>query len=148
MRRRVLGGLSAASAAVLVGVGAVWASAVDPPDDSALLVGFFRTSEPVALTNLTVVDGAYLVEYGAAVQFHSRLPGAVLECGLVDASGRIGYLDGRVFAVPANTGWVRIGDSTTYDVPEITLGIRCTPTVAGPAGIGYRDMTLTAEPIG
>jgi hypothetical protein len=150
MRRRSIA--IAAAVVVTVGVGAAWAAAPRPATldarDSSLLVGYYEPHEDIALANLTVADGVYLIEYEAWVRFHSRLPGAVLACGLVDASGRIGYLDDTVFPVPGNGGWTRVGDSATYDIPETTLGLRCSPTAAGPYGIGFRGVSLTAEPIG
>jgi len=148
MRRRVLVGAAAAGAAAALAAGAVWAATSTAPDGTALLVGYFRPTQQIALSNLTVVEGTYLVEYGAEVQFFSRDHGTVLHCGLVDASGRIGYLDDTTFPVPPDGTWTRIGDSATYDVPEITLGIRCSSTAAGSFGIGYRGVRLTAEPIG
>jgi len=147
MRRRAVL-VAAASVAAVVGAGAVWSATSEVPDGSSLLVGWYRPTDQIALTNLTVGDGTYRVEFAADVQFFSSSPGATLECGLVDASGRIGYLDGAVTAVAAGAGWTRIGASATYDVPEITLGIRCSPTATGSGGIGYRAVTLTAVPVG
>jgi len=150
MRRRSI----AIAAAVLAaaGVGAVWAGsglpAAHEAGESSLLVGYYEPHDDIALANLTVSDGVYLIEYEAWVRFHARLPGVLLACGLVDASGRIGYLDDTVFPVPGNGRWTRVSVSATYDIPETTLGLRCSPTTAGPYGIGFRDVTLTAEPIG
>ena len=148
MRRRVIAGLAAAGVVVAAGVGAAWTAADPGSDGSALLVGRYQQHQQIALTNLTVPDGSYAVAYGAEVQFFARGSGAVLQCGLVDASGRIGYLDDQVFPVPGTGVWTRIGDSAVYDVPEITLGIRCSPSEAGEFGIGYRRVTLTATPAG
>jgi len=148
MRRRVIGGIAGGVAVALVAAGAVWVTASVRPDGSALLVGFYRPTQQIALSNLTVVEGTYLVEYGAEVQFFADEKTTVLYCGLVDASGRIGYLDDTVFPVPADGAWTPIGDSATYDVPEITLGIRCSPTAPGAFGIGYRGVSLTATPVG
>jgi len=150
MRRRVIAGIAATVVVAVGGVSAVWAAASHDtaPDGAALLVGYYLPTQQIALSNLTVVEGTYLVEYRAEVQFFASNPTTVLQCGLVDASGRIGYLDDRVFPVPANGAWTRIGDSATYDVPEITLGIRCSATAPGSFGIGYRTVELTAEPAG
>ena len=148
MRRRVIAGLVAAVVAAGLAAAAVWASSAPPTDGSALMVGFYRPNQQIPLGNLTVVEGTYLVEYGAEVQFFASEHGTTLQCGLVDASGRIGYLDDTVFPVPGTGAWTRIGDSATYDVPEITLGIRCSPTLPGSFGIGYRDVRLTAIPAG
>ena len=150
MRRRSIA--IAAAALVAVGVGAAWAGSAAPTardtGDSSLLVGYYEPHDDIALANLTVGDGVYLIEYEAWVRFHSRLPGVLLACGLVDASGRIGYLDDTVFPVPGNGRWTRVSVSATYDIPDTTLGLRCRPTAAGPYGVGFRDVTLTAEPIG
>jgi hypothetical protein len=148
MHRRVIVGGTAVVAALGLGACAIWASGDAMPAGASLLVGFYPPDQQIAITNLTVKDGRYTVEYGAEVQFFTSEPGTELQCGLVDASGRIGYLDDTVFAVPPTGVWTRVGDSANYDVPEITLGIRCSPTAAGSFGIGYRDVSLTATPAG
>jgi len=148
MRRRVIAVLAATGVVAAVGVGAAWSAADPTPDGTALLVGRYQQGEQIALTNLTVPDGSYAVAYSAEVQFFAHGRDTVLECGLVDASGRIGYLDDTVFAVPGTGAWTRIGDTAVYDVPEITLGIRCRPTADGSFGIGYRGLSLTATTAG
>ena len=148
MRSRVIGVLAGGGGGAARGGGGWGAWGPTPDDDTALLVGFYRPAQQIALTNLTVRDGTYTVTYSADVQFFARGSGATLECGLVDASGRIGYLDDTVFPVPGTGAWTRIVDSAVYDVPEITLGIRCSPSAAGEFGIGYRDVRLTAVPAG
>jgi hypothetical protein len=148
MRGRVTAVVAAAVVVALLGAGAVWAATRGPGDGSSLLVGHYRPTDKITLQNRTVADGVYRVSYGAQVRFFSSVPGAELSCGLVDASGRIGYLDDATFPVAAGGAWTRIGDTATYDVPEITLGIRCSPTVSGSVGIAYRDVTLTAVPVG
>ena len=148
MRGRATAVVAAAAAAVLLGAGAAWAGMGAPADGSTLIVGHYRPTDKITLQNRTVADGVYSVTYGARVRFFSAVPGAVLSCGLVDASGRIGYLDDTTFPVPAGGDWTTIGDTATYDVPEITLGIRCSPTVSGSVGISYRDVTLAAVPAG
>jgi len=151
MRRRTIA-VVAAGAAAAVAVCAVWAltawATAPTAGDDALLVGLYRPGQQIALSNLTVRDGTYTVAYHAEVQFFARGSAAVLECGLVDASGRIGYLDDAVYPVAGTGVWTSIRASAVYDVPEITLGIRCRPSEAGSFGIGYRDVTLTATPAG
>ena len=148
MRRRLIAVIAGAGVVAAVGVGAAFAAGGTRPDGTALLVGRYLEDQQIALTNLTVPDGSYAVTYGAEVQFFARGSAAVLQCGLVDASGRIGYLDDTVFPVPGNGVWTRIGDSAVYDVPEITLGIRCSPSAAGSFAIGYRGVSLEATPAG
>jgi len=148
MRGRATAIVAAATAVALLGAGAAWAGSRAPDDGSTLVVGHYRPSDKITLQNRTVADGLYQVTYGAQVRFFSSVPGAVLSCGLVDASGRIGYLDDATFPVAAGGAWTRIGDTATYDVPEVTLGIRCSPSTAGSVGIAYRDVTLTADPAG
>jgi hypothetical protein len=148
MRRRPIAVIAAVGAVAALGSGASLAAGGTPPADTALLVGRYQDGQQIALTNLTVPDGSYAVAYGAEVQFFARGSRAVLQCGLVDASGRIGYLDDAVFPVPGTGAWTRIGDTAVYDVPEITLGIRCSPSEAGSFAIGYRGVSLKAMPAG
>ena len=102
MRRRVIAVVAAAVVVAAGGVCATWAGADVTPDDSSLIAGFYRPTQQIPLTNLTVTDGTYRVTYAAEVQFFADRPDTMLECGLVDASGRIGYLDDTTFPVRAN----------------------------------------------
>ncbi len=137
-----------AGVAAVAGASVVWGLPGRAQDDSALRVGYFQPGQQIPLTNLTVADGTYRVKYGVEVQFFADRRDTVLECGLIDASGRIGYLDDTVVPVPGNGKWTRLGATASYDVPAITLGIRCSPSAAGSFGIGYRDVSLTATPVG
>jgi len=150
MRRRAIVAVAAAVAVAAGGAGVAWALTAAPrvSDGSRLLVGHYRPTDEIALVNLTIADGTYDVRYGAEVQFFASRSGVVLSCGLVDASGRINYLDDTVYPVAAGGGWTVIGDSMAYDVPSITLGVRCRPSMPGSYGIAFRDVTLTATPIG
>jgi hypothetical protein len=148
MRRRLIAGIAAALFATGGAVGVSGTGSDVTADASSLRVGYLRAGEQVPLANLTVADGTYRVGYGAEVQFFADRPSTVLECGLIDASGRIGYIDDAVFRVPGNGAWTRLGDDEAYDLPAVTLGVRCSPSSAGSFGIGYRDVSLVAVPVG
>lgn len=137
-----------AVAALLVAGGAI-ALVRGPGDDgSSLVVGYYTPDDQLPLANLTIVDGAYNVRYSAEVRFFSRQPGTVLRCGLVDTSGRISYLPQSVSEAPGNGTWTTIAHDEAFELPGLTLGIRCAPSTAGPIGLAYRDVALTAEPLG
>jgi hypothetical protein len=148
MRRGPVAWIAAAAVVAVGGLGVVRAGADVTPDGSSLRVGYFQPGEQIALTNLTVADGTYRVRYGAEVQFFADRTDTVLACGLIDASGRIGYIDDTTFAVPGTGAWTRVGEDAAYDLPAVTLGIRCSPSAAGSFGVGYRDASLMATPAG
>jgi len=150
MRRRVVAVVAAVAVAAVGGAGAAWTTTAvgTVPAGTELLVGHYRPTDQIALMNLTIADGTYDVRYGAEVQFFAARTDVVLSCGLIDASGRVNYLDDMVYPVAAGGGWTPIGNSMAYDVPAITLGVRCRPSMPGSYGIAFRDVTLTATPIG
>jgi len=129
--------------AVLAAVGL---TACVPSDGITSFTGYHRGGESVRIENLTIADGRYRIGYAMDVQLLSRDPEAVVRCGIVDNNGTIEYLGQVKTEARAGDGWVRLAWEATYDLPEITLGIRCAPTTAGVFTLRVRDVALTALP--
>ena len=146
MHGRMTAVIAATSVVALVVAGSFWVSALPTLPGTSLIVGFYSPSSRITLANRTVAPGTYLLGYGAFVQFYSTSPTALLECGLVDTSGRIGYIDQILSPVEPTGRWTRIGSSAVYEIPEVTLGIRCIPNGEGEIGIGFRDAEVIAKP--
>ncbi|GAB2463535.1 hypothetical protein HD599_000773 [Conyzicola lurida] len=145
MQGRMTAVVAAASVVALAVAGASWAYSQPTLPGAALIVGYYGPPSRITLATRTVEPGSYLLGYGALVQFFSTSPTAMLECGLVDTTGRIGYIDQIVSAVEPTGRWTRIGSSAVYDIPEVTLGIRCIPNGEGEIGIGFRNAEIIAR---
>lgn len=82
-------------------------------------------TEAIAVANLTVEPGRYLVSY----QFESRLVSdrldAELNCGLVDNNGVDRFLVADPEPVTVGTDWTRHTVVAPFSLPDVTLGIRC-----------------------
>lgn len=95
------------------------------------------------MSNLTILGGRVHVSYAFDVLFdpaHELKP-STLRCGLVDTSGRLDFFEGSRTMAPAGT-WTHLEFASNYDLPELTLGIRCSPSKNGPASIAFRNIQL------
>ena len=106
--------------------------------------GRFSATAPIAVSNLTVADGEYRVHYGMRILVQPQAGRAIgLRCGVVDTSGRIEFFDALAREVPAGR-WVTIDAEGVFELPELTLGIRCVPDRPAPLVVVVRDARLEA----
>jgi len=110
--------------------------------------GRFTPERPVALTNLTLAEGRYRVSYSLTIYAADRgVPRTRLACSVVDVSGRLSDLPGLVTGVPTNK-WVRVAATDVFELPDLTMGIRCYPDRDADLTLVVRDVVLAAEPTG
>jgi len=128
-----------ACAAVLALTGCVGG----PPQ--TVYTGRFSADSPIRLTNRTLTGGAYTVGYSMEVLLSAAGEPVTLACSVIDTSGVITGLNGMSRPVVSGQ-WVRIDVQNTYELPDITLGIRCVPSSTAPLTAVFRDVTLTATP--
>ncbi len=145
MRVRII--IAAAVAVLLVGGGLLaraWFA--DEKPDTQTFAGRYTSETELGVRNLTIVGGHVRVAYAFDVLFEHPTDTATLRCGLVDTSGQLDFFEGSRSNAPAGA-WTHLEFASNYDLPELTLGIRCSPSVDGVMSVVFRDVTLTAEPV-
>jgi len=144
VKLRVL--LLVAAVAALIGLG-VLARAWFAPETAAgdkVFAGSYTSDTDLRITNLTIAGGHIRVGYSFDVLFESPEP-ATLRCGLVDTSGRLDFFESSRQNAPSGA-WTHVEFASNYDLPELTLGIRCSPSVDGVMSIAFRDIVLSVGP--
>jgi hypothetical protein len=134
------------SIVVLAVIAAAAATGCASPDGVASFTGYHRVGDSLRIENLTIPDGRYRVDYSVRVQLLSRDPAVSVRCGVVDSNATVGYLEQALTEAGAGDGWVTLSSSNTYELPEVTLGIRCAPTLEGAFSLRVSDVSLTALP--
>lgn len=127
--------------ALLGVVGVVVAGCTASSD--TIVAGTFGPDEPVALSNLTVQDGRYLVSYELDLYIASQGGQVSLVCGVVDTTGRVAQLPGFVESVTSGV-WHHLSASDTLELPDLTLGVRCYPDRQVTLQVVVRDVQLAA----
>jgi len=133
-----------AAVAVTIAAGTVFAPA---QSDERTFSGRYSPNSPISLVNLSVADGLYRIAYSAQMYVDPPRDGLrlTLTCGIVDTSGRIEFFDELDRQVDAG-GWVTVEASGNYELPELTLGLRCNPERATGLVALVRDARIEATP--
>lgn len=108
--------------------------------------GWFGPERPVALVNRTIGDGEYRVAYALQLLVVPQGAPVVVTCTVVDTSGRIGFFDGLERTVESGR-WVTIEAEGDFDLPDLTLGLRCAPDGTGLLDVIVRRVSLDVEPL-
>jgi len=148
------------STGVRIGLGALVAGIVaaavagsiadDPPVGSSsipvtLISGFHSAGEKFDLGGRTVDRGRYVIGYSLEVKMISAMPYATMDCMLVDLSGALTNIDQPLQVASANGIWTRLSFTNVYELPEVTLSIRCTPNMTGDLSASFRNVSITAQ---
>lgn len=121
-------------------------SACAPTGDTTY-AGRFSSVEPVALTNLTLSDGRYRISYSMRIYIADQsVPRVNVLCGVTDVSGRLSELPGLARLVPTNQ-WILVAATDAFELPDLTIGIRCSPDRPADLTVIVRQLMLTAEPV-
>jgi hypothetical protein len=131
---------------VLVAIGIAIASRAGIPvvgNSDRTVAGYFSSDDAITVQNLTIADGRYRVGYSMEVLYSPLGAGRVLRCTLEDTSGRIEFLGESVRDVPAGA-WTPIAFNAVLDLPELTLGVRCSPSDDGLLSAVFRSVSLYA----
>ena len=128
----------------LAALGRVWLAPSATSDDT-VFAGAYTSDTDLRVTNLTIAGGHVRLGYSFDVLFEADRP-ATLRCGLVDTSGRLDFFEGSRQNAPSGA-WTHLVFESSYDLPELTLGIRCSPSVDGVMSIAFRDAEITVEPL-
>lgn len=125
---------------------AVWGTSRGTDDTGRTISGFYSPAESLAVANLTIVDGTYRVGYSMDVLYSPQLAGSVLRCSLVDTSGLIEFFGPGVQEVQAGL-WTTVNYDNVFDLPDLTLGIRCKPSNGTVLTAVFRNVDLFAQPV-
>jgi hypothetical protein len=137
-----------AAIAALLALGAlarVWFSSTSANDDK-VFAGSYSSDSDLRVTNLTIRGGHVHLGYAFDVLFEPAREPGTLRCGLVDTSGSLDFFEGSRTMAASGT-WTHLEFASDYDLPDITLGIRCSPSDDGLASIVFRDIRLFATEI-
>jgi hypothetical protein len=131
---------------VLVAVGVIVGLRItQPPLDTPdrTLTGYYSPGDAITVQNLTIGDGRYRIGYSMEVLYSPLGSGDELRCGLADTSGRIEFFDEAVRDVPAGE-WTQVAFNAVLELPELTLGLECSPSRAGLLSVVFRSVSLYA----
>jgi hypothetical protein len=115
------------------------------PSESTFAAGYYGIDESVVIRNLTIDDGSYIVGYALEMRVVSPVAGGGLSCQLDEVSGRLTSFQETPSTIDADAAWSKLEYFGRFDVPNITVGIRCTPTIAGQYAITVRNVDLYAR---
>jgi hypothetical protein len=149
--RIVVAALAAAS--VLSLVGAAWSvssSAARTPTDgsSQYYNGYYEAGDSLNLNYATIPDGRYALGYSMTVVADSPTPDALLVCSFVDPNGRIGYLADNYTVFPADGTPQQLDLNQPYELPSITIALRCSPTTSGELSVQFTNIAVTIDRVG
>ena len=148
MRTRVV--VAIAAVVALLGLGMLarlWfgAPAGGTAADDKVFAGTYTSDTDLRVGNLTIAGGHVRVGYSFDVLFEPEAPGT-LRCGLVDTSGRLDFFGGSQLTAESGV-WTHLEFEAPYELPELTLGIRCSPSDDGVASAAFRGIRIFEEKI-
>ncbi len=120
------------------------AACASPDPDAQLIAGAFGPDQPLILSNLSVPDGRYEVSAEVDLVVSGVVQPFDLTCRLIDTSGQLNYVGGAILSV-AHSGVVKVTFTSTYELPDITLGLRCYPSTDVVLDVLVRSARITTE---
>lgn len=115
-----------------------------PPTPADHYSGKYGPGDPIILDNLTLAGGRYVIDLQLELFVHVAGPPVMLSCSIIDATGQLGPLFGTGFAAGAGD-WFSISSTSTYELPETTLGLRCSPDRPAVLDVLVRDADISAQ---
>ncbi len=120
------------------------AACASPDPDAQVLAGRFGPERPLVLSNLSVPDGRYEVSAEVDLVVSGVQQPLNLTCRLIDTSGQLNQFGGAILSV-AHSGVVAVTFTSTYELPDITLGLRCYPDTDVVLDVLVRSAKITTE---
>lgn len=133
-----------AIAAAVAALGLVLTGCSASPD--RFISGWFGPDRPVALVNRSLSFGDYRIGYTIELLVAPQGPPVEVTCGVVDTTGRIAFFDSLDRTVESGR-WVTIEAEGDFDLPDLTLGLRCAPDGTGLLDVIVRRVSLDVEPL-
>jgi hypothetical protein len=149
MRKRVAWLAATAVAILIVGGGVieyVHESAMRTLSTDTVVSGFYAPTQPIAVSNLTLDRGTYSAGYSVKIFFTPHYAGSTLKCELIDTTGRVSFFTDSERVVTGGR-WTTLTYGDTFDLPDLTLGFRCSPSSGEGITVVFRSMNLFAAPV-
>lgn len=115
-------------------------------DDSAFVGGRYGPDAPLVIRRLTVDSGRYTVGFSMSLRVVGSTTGATVACAIVDTSGSLNRVQPEPDEVVADNTWSRIEYAGAFSLPDVSLALRCTPSVPGSYSVTVRRVLLYATP--
>ncbi|MDO7881316.1 hypothetical protein [Antiquaquibacter soli] len=106
--------------------------------------GRYGPGEPIILDNLTLAGGRYVIDVQLDLFVRVVGPPVSMSCSIIDATGQLGPLFGTGFTAGAGD-WFSISSTSTFELPETTLGLRCSPDRPAVLDVLVREADLSAQ---
>lgn len=133
--------------ATVIGLGLLARVWFAPPDKSShTFAGAFTPETQLSVRNLTILGGRVRLAYSFDVLLEHPDDRATLRCGLIDTSGTLEFFESSRTNAPEGA-WTHLEYAANFDLPELTLGIRCSPSDGAVMSVVFRDVALTADVI-
>ena len=121
-------------------------AAAGPAPADRYFASYLAPTDLLDVADTTVDGGTYKVSYAIDVHFTERTSSATLVCGLKDPNHIIlRFSPDSVRSINASAGVQHIEFSSVYELPPISLGIRCHTTVGGLVKAQFSNITLNTE---
>jgi hypothetical protein len=149
MKRRGVALLAAGGIAILIVAGGALEYAHERSmhlSVDTVVSGYYTPTKPIAVTNLTLDRGTYSAGYSVKILFTPHYAGSTLKCDLIDTTGRVSFFTGSERVVTGGH-WTTITYGDTFDLPDLTLGFRCSPSSGEGITVVFRSMNLFAAPV-
>ncbi len=115
--------------------------------DAVAHTAVLEPESAIAVANLTVRPGQYVVRYAFEARLDSAWQPVELRCGVVDGNGTTAFLFDDPEPVRAGQDWASYRAETTFSLPDITLGLRCFPSATGFSSASFRNVSLSVTTI-
>jgi len=115
--------------------------------DAVAHTAVLEPESAIAVANLTVRPGQYVVRYAFEARLDSAWQRVELRCGVVDGNGTLAFLFDDPKPVRAGQDWESYRAETTFSLPDITLGLRCFPSATGFSSASFRNVSLSVTTI-
>lgn len=143
MALAVMANLVAVALVIAIGVARPSTLVAVPVVDAFSQSGVMSPIGGIAVANLSVRPGTYLVQYAFDARFESPFRPGVLYCGIVDNNAGGRFLGSDPAPIRAGSDWVRHSYAANFSLPDLTLGVRCFPAEVALARASFRNITLS-----
>ncbi len=116
----------------------------DPVPGDQVFSGLYVSDTDIQVTNLTIDGGRVDAGYSVDVLLMPREHDAGIRCRLVDTTGRLEFFDASSMVVKPGR-WASLTFEAAYELPELTLGLRCASQTSGPLTVLFRNAQIYAE---
>jgi hypothetical protein len=144
------GAVTLAIVALLAMLGAIFAlsesftpASAGPVPADRYYSAYLVPTDQLDVADTTVDGGTYKISYAVDVHFSESTSSAMLVCRLQDPNRSLIRLSpDSVRRIPTSANVQHIEFSSVYELPPVSLGIRCHTTVSGVVKVHFSNITL------